>query len=735
MSFVSRLARRNALLTLGFSAVLSVLLSQLPLLNSLGYEFSLVMGALLPFVLGVYWLSDEDIIRKIQTTLLALALPPLVMLVNMLFVKNCTYLEGLLFYVLAPVIGAAFSIAIAIAIQSTATIRKKTWFGCVYLAVLILPVFLRVYFSPQIFFFNHIFGFFAGSLYDDAIEIDERYFIFRAETLCLVVLLLFWTYRRQIGHTSLRVLPALAAICVVGLELKSDDLGITSSYAHIRKTLVPIDSAGKWFMSASVSDAQKLFFKKRLELEIADLARVIGLKSVAPIQVFIYPDAETKKKFTGADNTEFAEPWTRTIHITESSFDRVIRHELVHILFGEFGDALFGASFSVGLLEGIAVALETPSFDWTCDEFSAAMFKLGFAPPSPESLLGGFGFFTTLSARSYTLMGSFVKYLLDAYGIEKFKALYGGASFESLYQKPSTELIAEWKSAIAQIPVPPDLESTVRFRFERKSIFQTECPHAVAVSLKRGAAALSLWKYDDAEALYRRALSMTEGKLASAALGYVNTQLLRAARHERPQSDTLFTEAFRQADSLIRRVEKPIALEFAVANALLWSRSEHADSAAALLQRIYEQHISFGYDVATVKRLSAIKAGVDRSIFSPVVSGEFKDSLIQIELSVLDSTSEKFKLCALLAAEKDIDSHRYSSAFARLKTLAPLSERELELHRQLLLLDAALQTERFREASAIAETAKRLSQLFSSKTAKVQLIDQILQLYNVASAR
>jgi hypothetical protein len=733
MSVVSRLARRNALLTLGVSAVLSVLLSQLPLLNSLGYEFSLVMGALLPFVLGIYWLSDA--VRKIQTILLALAVPPLVMLVNTLFVRNCTYLEGLLFYVLAPVVGAAFSVALASAIESTATTRKKTWFACLYLGVLILPVFLRVYFSPQIFFFNHIFGFFAGSLYDDAIEIDERYFIFRAETLCLVALLLFWTYRHRIGQTSLRVLPALAAICVVGLELKSDDLGITSSYRHIRKTLVPIDSAGRWLMSASASDAQKLSFKKRLELEIADLARIIDLKHVAPIQVFIYPDAATKKKFTGADNTEFAEPWTRTIHITESSFDHVIRHELVHILFGEFGDAIFGASFSVGLLEGIAVALETPSFDWTSDEFSAAMFKLGFAPSSPETLLGGFGFFTTLSGRSYTLMGSFVKYLLDAYGIEKFKALYGGASFESLYHKSPTELIAEWKSVVTQIPVPPDLESTVRFRFERKSIFQTECPHAVAVSLKRGAAALSLWKHDDAEAFYRRALSMTEGKHASAALGYVNTKLLRAARSKRPQSDSLFTEAFREADSLIRRVEKPVALEFAVANALLWSKSGQTDSAAALLQRIYKQHISFGYDVAAVKRLSTLTAGVDMSIFSPVVSGDFKDSLIQVELSALDSTSEKFKLYALLAAEKDIDAHRYSGAFARLKTLTPLSARELELHRQLLLLDAALQTERFREAIEIAETVKQLSQLFSSRAAKMQLIDHVLQLYNVASAR
>jgi hypothetical protein len=57
---------------------------------------------------------------------------------------------------------------------------------------------------------------------------------------------------------------------------------------------------------------------------------------------------------------------------------------------------------SVGLLEGIAVALETPSFEWTLDELST-----NFLENKPEfnvkSLFNPVGFWTELSSTSYTL--------------------------------------------------------------------------------------------------------------------------------------------------------------------------------------------------------------------------------------------------------------------------------------------------------------------------------------------
>lgn len=194
---LSKITHRGAWLVLGFALLLSIALANVPLFNVLGYEFCLVQAALLPLALGLFWLSESETQRRLWVTLLTLIIPPVVMAVNMLFVRNCAYLEGLGFYALAVGGGVLFTLSLVLLIEIMPLRQKKSLFVVLYLILLLVPPLYRFYTTPQVYFFNHIFGFFSGSIYDDAIEIEPRYVLFRVETLAISATMLTWRFYKS----------------------------------------------------------------------------------------------------------------------------------------------------------------------------------------------------------------------------------------------------------------------------------------------------------------------------------------------------------------------------------------------------------------------------------------------------------------------------------------------------------------------------------------------------------
>ncbi|NTW49190.1 MAG: hypothetical protein HGB19_05555, partial [Chlorobiales bacterium] len=719
--------------------VASVGLTQVPLFNVLGYELSLVMGVIMPFVLGFFWITKADLRAKWFGTAALLLVPPLVMLVNMAFVRNCSYLEGLAFYALGPVLGSLFAVGLALAVKSSVKRWAKTLFVLAYVAVLLLPVLYLFYATPQIFFFNPIFGYFAGAIYDRAVEIDSCYLFFRLETLVLSSILFLWGLRKwhvlDISASQQakliyiwRLVPRWKRAMVVLIPLflflwaKNDELGITSSYEQIKHELVPIDSAGHWYASPAVSLEEKQAFKSRIELELADLKKVIGLDAVPQIEIFIYPDAEAKRRFTGADRTEFTKIWRNEIHITAQGFDRSIRHELVHILFGRYGIQPLGLSKSIGFLEGIADALETPDFDWTQDEYSAAIVALKLAPEKLETLLGPVGFWTGLGPKSYTLMGSFTQHLLGKYGIEKFKAAYADANLQGVYGKDASALMADWQTSVKKITVSPELESAARFHFDRKSIFEAECPHLVAKRLRHAEKALQKKDYQAAEEIYREVLALTDGKEPEALQGYIQARLFAA-----DQKPVLYAAVFAEVDTLVRRLEKPEPAIFTIANARLWTGYGPKDSAVRELESLYKKHVSFNYDVAIQLRLAMVREGVQMKMLSPLVSNEDRLKLIQTELDTTASQAKK-QLLGFAMGRQLASQYRYAEALSYFDAAGAFDQPDLELERQMGRLKACLALGKFDEAKGVAMQASAASEKTVGTVAKRRYIDGLLKL-------
>jgi hypothetical protein len=712
------------------SLVLAVTLTQIPLFNSLGYECSLAFGAVLPLALGLMWLGGRHTLReKLTAALVALAIPPVVMLLNMAFVKNCTYFEGLGFYLLAPVMGSFFSIALAELLLSVEFRFRKAAFLLIWLCSALGITAIEFYKLPNIFFFNQFFGYYAGAIYDEAIEIEERYLFFRLVTIILAAslwLLSRWkTWNRWVFLTMLFF---LTLTLLLGRELRFNYI-IVPTYDAIGETLAPIDSAGYWQMDKQASPEKKARVKRRLELELASLTAALGQTDVKPVRIFIYPDSDTKKKYTGADNTEFTKIWLRDIHIDEQSFDGTIRHELAHILFGDYGIENLGISNSIGLVEGIAVTNETPDETWTDDELAAALFKLNLAPKNPESLLGGFGFWTGLGATSYTLMGSFTAYLVGQYGLEKFKHVFAWSDFDTVYGKPAAELAEEWKTTLQKIAVPPELESAVRFRFQRKSIFQTECPHAVAVKLKKAAKAMTRKEFATALKFYEEVLQMTESQNPRAVQGYINAKCLSAAAKHESLSAIL-----READSLGKKIEKREPFLFAVANVMLWSNAAPRDTAIGLFQNVYDAHISFGYDYAAKLRQCFLKENLNVELLSPLRTASERDSLLMLEMVRRPDTTAQDVL-RLIFAERLAADDRADTAITLLERTSSLPEKELTMRRHFLLLELLVEIGDNTRTAQVAKAARETADLFVSKKAKHNLIEHYLLLGTTDKAR
>ena len=92
----------------------------------------------------------------------------------------------------------------------------------------------------------------------------------------------------------------------------------------------------------------------------------------------------------------------------------------------------------------------------------------------------GLGFWAQASSRSYMLAGSFVRYLVDTYGIEAFKRVFPTGNFRDVYGKSLAELGNEWGMFLGTVPLTPADLTSAEHRLKRRSIFQKRCAHEIA---------------------------------------------------------------------------------------------------------------------------------------------------------------------------------------------------------------------------------------------------------------
>jgi tetratricopeptide (TPR) repeat protein len=637
-------------------AAASVALLRLPLFNYLGYEFSASVALLLPLVSGVLALRAlgrrwprgtalttagfRSAVSDLLAQNLALLLVPFAAAVAAgIVVRNCAYGEGILWFLLLPAVTAVWLTALA-AFCVVLFRRPAVWYAVVIAAALVHPILLG-YWTPAAFSYNVLYGFFPGLTYDESLHLSWRLFLFRYLTLASAALFLLAaefivSYRKAgqgvagIGaalrnlrfHPAGRLLMAVILVQLLAGWLCRIPLGFESTASSIADALGASVTTEHFEISydpASIPPEEIGKVAQMHEFRYAEVRQALGVAAEPRVHSFLYPDAATKRRYTGAGNTDIAKPWLNEIHLGGESWDGTLKHELIHVLAGTFGMPVIRAHYNTGLVEGLATAVDGSFGNKSLPEYAAAMRHFGLLE-HPEALLRFDGFALRSSTVSYVAMGAFCQYLIAQHGIERFRQVYGGGSPERVYGRPLKGLVDDWIVSLAAVPVDEAWRPHIDFYFRRPSIFAKLCARAVANTNEEGQRLLSARDPDGAARAFRAGLDLSWNTGSYAGL------IRAASAAHRPDSVVALMRALKDDESF--GAFAGLLLPYGDA---CWGSGDSAEARAAYA-RALELDISVPTSDAAALRLalladSAMVARLPGILFASLADSAVADSL------------------------------------------------------------------------------------------------------------
>jgi hypothetical protein len=445
-------------------------------------------------------------------------IPAVIAALRGLAVPVCDWGFGVRAELLLPVATGAIAAGAGVAI---ALVVERPWRCAAAMAALWLAVAIcaawRFFVEPPVFTYNGILGYFPGNIYDEDVTLGWTLVWSRLEQLAAVGAMLAlaaaWidapTLRARRAATrrpsGFRIVEAIAAaVLAVGagvLYWQSGPLGFAVDASDIDAELDGVKITPHFvihYARRADIEADIDLIAADHEFRYAQVVRALGVEMDERIDSYYFADADQKARLMGARTVEMAKPWQRAIFLEHEGFPvPALRHEIAHVVAGEFGDPWLAVSArrvahvipipNPGLIEGLAVAVDWPSrYDaLTTPDQATRVMSIQGDEPSLDALLS-LGFLSQSSARAYTTAGSFLHFLLDRYGAARFRDLYrSGGDFAAAYGRSRSELEKEWRQMIAAVVVPPDALEIGRETFRRGGVFEVPCPHAVAALRSR----------------------------------------------------------------------------------------------------------------------------------------------------------------------------------------------------------------------------------------------------------
>lgn len=232
-----------------------------------------------------------------------------------------------------------------------------------------------------------------------------------------------------------------------------------------------------------------------------------------------------------------------------------------------------------------------------------------------EDLFSLTGFWKGHGGTSYILAGSFCRYLMDQYGMRRFKWTYRTGDFETFYNRKFEVLVAEWRRYLREPPPTVEERTRAAFYFRRPSIFAKECARVIAGLNEQTRSLIREREWEKAIESSRRSINFSRSP--EAVIQHV-LALTRAGRFE--EATQFGTAALR--DSSIAHTLLPLYLTLGDA---AWATGNPA-GAKRLYEALYAIHLSTAYDEACAVRLEAMSRR-DAEELRPLVTGEMADSL------------------------------------------------------------------------------------------------------------
>lgn len=395
-------------------------------------------------------------------------------------------------------------------------------FGCalaLWLAVAALALW-RVYTHPTSMSFSPWIGYFPGNLYDEYVAAPTALGWARLEQLLwtLLGLGLCEAYEARAASTqrvaTVGAAPRAGRMVVLG-AIGASMLAYHSGALGYRVTAPDIAAAlGGHYETAHfvIYYARTPEIEARIdeiatehEFRLAQAQTAMGAAEPREkIHSYYFATPGQRAQWFGARYTEMARPWQRQIFLAHAPLPHPsLRHELAHVVAGQFGDPWFAVSArrvmgmplmaNPGMIEGSAVMADWPgssTAELTPHQATAVLQRLGWAPSVRQ--LMSLAFFGAASAQGYTAAGSLVMYIRERFGVAAWQAMYRNGGDPSAALGVSLEqLETDWRGYLATLPLPDGAVDAVRERFSRPSVFARHCPHDAArmsESLRQGTA-------------------------------------------------------------------------------------------------------------------------------------------------------------------------------------------------------------------------------------------------------
>jgi tetratricopeptide (TPR) repeat protein len=522
---LSRQKDRGFYFWISIVSVSSCLLCFIRGFDFLGYYASLPLSlilsmacASLAITAGKDFFPDENdpsissfyILEKLFLKLLILIIIPLTILsLNALRVKNCNFLTGFAFYWMGPVLSAFFSASLGAFLASG--IKRINPAGIFFYFIFIgsfIYDLAFIYFEAPVFFYNHFLGFYAGAIYDDAIEILSPYVFFRIFTILFILDFCFFSGKKfSIG-------AGLAICLIASAHLTGNFFGFQHTSKNIEMVLG----------NRLSTEHFEIFYDDEIKKDIDEIAaehefyfhmlkKKIENSPHGKIRSYIYKNPVQKRELTGASRVNIAKPWLTEMHLnrTEAS-GSVLEHEMAHIFASTMSQTFlrmplrFGLIPDMTIVEGTAVAFAFHGDPFSPHETARALIELKLMP-ALKDMLHPTGFLLKHAGVSYTVAGSFVKFLLEKKGLDAIKILYGEGLLEKSSGLAVTEFEKEWHEFLllsSDFRIPEKKLLNLKEDLSQKGVLFRVCPNEVAV-LKRESRNLELMKkYKEAKEIQKK---------------------------------------------------------------------------------------------------------------------------------------------------------------------------------------------------------------------------------------
>ena len=475
--------------------LINLFLITLPLTNSLGYEFVLVNSIILFFVGGITVCNKQKFVNQssffdyisseYKTVLLVLLIPLTIGALSSLFNSRCPIKDGLAFYLVIAI--PSYVLGIILGLLSSFVSKKFNRLMFISVAVLLLLTsLLEFYFYPQVYFYNPVFGFFPGTIYDEDVAVNLKLILFQLFNLAVFGAGLF-LLQKKLYHKMKKLVFALGLFLLLTLSFVLKPLlGFATTESKLQselRTKITTDHF-EIFLGDSVKNSDYEFIGLLHEYYYEQVTSSLDVTETPKLISFIFNDKQQKRELFGAGNADVSKPWMNKIFVNYTNYRQSLKHEIVHTVAAKFGVTPFkvAGNLNIAMIEGLAMWIENDFDNYPVQYAAKLAYNNGYIVRL-DNLFDSGKFFTSYSSLAYIYSGAFLEFLAERYGAKKVLQLYEDLDFEKVIGENLNSLSSQFEAQLTDSTLTSKNQQGQLY-FGGQTIFKKFCPRMASNDMK-----------------------------------------------------------------------------------------------------------------------------------------------------------------------------------------------------------------------------------------------------------